>query len=68
MDQELIYNILLVKYMEQQNIDEEFLVFPMGLFNSSINDKMEILVEAINKNVKVSNTDKYNECLEKIEL
>ncbi len=64
MDKELIYNILVAKYMEKYKVKDEMLVFPNDFFYGDINDKIEILVDALNKNIKVSETDKYQTCLE----
>ena len=64
MDKEFIYNILAVKYMKIFNVKDEMFIFPLDTFFGDIDAKIEILVDAINNNIKVSETDKFQEYLE----
>ena len=64
MENELIYNILLVKYMEKYGIENEFSIFPYGFFFGDINVKIEILIEALNNEIRVDETEKYSQYLE----
>ncbi|MBP5684710.1 MAG: hypothetical protein J6X02_05600 [Bacilli bacterium] len=59
MDEKLIYYVLAAKYMKKHNIKEEFELFPYDIFYGDTKTKIEILVEALNNNVKVEEVEKY---------
>ena len=63
MNDEMIYNILIAKYMEKQNLENEFFIFPYD-FTDDLNIRIQVLVEAINKNIKIEKTDKFLEYVE----
>lgn len=67
-DKKFIYNILMAKYMELFNLEYDFGVFPEMFFPDDIDIKTEVLVEALNKKVRVDETDKFLQYIEKVDF
>lgn len=65
-DKDFIYNILMAKYMELFNLDDFFEVFPEMYFTKDIDIRNEVLVEALNKKIRVDQTEKFLHCIESV--
>lgn len=59
---ELIYVILEDLYKKQTGESE----MPLGWYSYDVNKRIDILKEALNKNIKVINTDGYYDVMEKV--
>ena len=71
MDKELVYNLLEIKYLKTfgknvtLNMEDDHDLYPNGWFlNSDYTVKSKILAEAINKKIKIIDTEAYQEIIE----